>query len=67
MTQVFVNEAFDKVEKAAEIALTTMLTENELYNQLQTLKTLAERNPINITIMKREIAERVSQSESYVV
>lgn len=63
MTQVFVHEAFDQVESIAKEALATM----EMSTELEALKNVTERTPINVTIRKREIAERVSQAGKYIV
>lgn len=67
MTQVFIHEAFDKVEAIAKEAIATMETGEELQRQLILLRKLSDRLPINVTTLKRQIAERISQEEKYVV
>jgi len=67
MTQVFVHEAFDKIEAVAKETLNTMKTGEELQSQLILLNSLLERTPLNVTALKREIAERVIEKQKYVV
>ena len=67
MTQVFVHEAFDKAEAVAKEALATIETGEELQQQVRTLNSLTERTPINVTVLKREIAEYVFEAEKYIV
>ena len=63
MTQVYVHEGFDQVESVAKEALVTM----GMVKELEILRNVTERTPINVTMLKREIAERVSQAEKYIV
>ena len=67
MTQVFVHEAFDKAEALAKEALATIETGEVLQQQINILHSLTDRTPINVTVLKREIAERVFQAEKYIV
>ncbi|UFT99260.1 acyl-CoA dehydrogenase family protein [Radiobacillus kanasensis] len=67
MTQVFVHEAFDKIESLAKDALAAIESGDMLRAQLSVLKKLARRTPVNTVGLKREIAERVVASERYVV
>lgn len=67
MTQVFIHEAFDKVEAIAKEAIATMETGEGLQRQLILLGKISDRLPINVTALKRQIAERVSQEDKYVI
>ncbi len=62
MTQVFVNEAFEKIESIALEALSSM----DMGEEIQKLRKLTVRNPINVKTLKRKIAERVTQAEKYI-
>ncbi|GKU77982.1 acyl-CoA dehydrogenase family protein [Paenibacillus sp. L3-i20] len=67
MTEVFVQEAMEKVEGLAKIALAALEHGDGLQLQLSVLKKLM-RAPLSDTIaMKRVIAARVIRSEHYVV
>jgi alkylation response protein AidB-like acyl-CoA dehydrogenase len=67
MTEVFVQEAMEKVESLARTALSALERGDGLQMQLSVLKKLM-RAPLADTIaLKREIAARVIRSEQYVV
>ena len=67
MTEVFVQEAMEKVESLAKTALSALERGDGLQMQLSVLKKLM-RAPLADTIaLKREIAARVIRSEHYVV
>ena len=67
MTEVFVQEAMEKVESLAKTALSALERGDGLQMQLSVLKKLM-RAPLADTIaLKREIAARVIRSEQYVV
>ncbi|QDP41895.1 acyl-CoA dehydrogenase family protein [Radiobacillus deserti] len=67
MTEVFIHEAFDKIESLAKEGLSAIESGDMLRTQLSVLKKLARRTPVNTVALKREIAERVVASERYVV
>lgn len=67
MTQVFVNEAFSKIEAAATEILATIMEGEELEIHLNKLKDFTKRKPLNTTELKREIAKRVINVEKYLV
>lgn len=67
MTKVFVHEAFEKVRTAAKEALLMMEEGKTLKEQLTFLNSLSNNNPVNTTVLKREIAKRVSEEEQYVI
>ncbi|MGO4179752.1 acyl-CoA dehydrogenase family protein [Paenibacillus sp. TAF43_2] len=67
MTTVFVQEAMERVESLAKLALAALETGDGLQMQLSVLKKLM-RAPISDTVaLKRTIAARVINSEHYVV
>ena len=51
----------------ARRCLSSMESGDTLRTQLSILKKLSRRNPVNLTQLKRQIAERVVKEESYVV
>ncbi len=67
MTQVFVNNAFSKIEAAATDILATILEGDELENHLNKLKDFTKGKPLNTTKLKRKIANRVVNVERYLV
>lgn len=67
LTQVFVHEAFEKIESYAKQSLAAMESGDMLRTQLSILKKLARHVPVNSTALKREIAARVIQGEKYIV
>ncbi|MGM0882253.1 MAG: acyl-CoA dehydrogenase family protein [Bacillota bacterium] len=67
MTTVFVQEAMERVESLAKLALTALEQGDGLQMQLSILKKLM-RAPLSDTVaLKRTIAARVIRSEHYVV
>ncbi|SDN70267.1 Acyl-CoA dehydrogenase [Paenibacillus sp. yr247] len=67
MTQVFIREAFEKVESRAKEALMTMDSGDALRTQLSVLKKLSQVNPLDSLALKRSIAARVIQVERYTI
>ncbi|WP_274364156.1 acyl-CoA dehydrogenase family protein [Paenibacillus thermotolerans] len=66
MTQVFVQEAFERAESLAKESLAAMADGDTLRTQLSILKKLTRYQPINTVALKRDIAARVIQSKKYV-
>jgi hypothetical protein len=67
MTTVFVQEAMERVESLAKLALAALEHGDGLQMQLSILKKLM-RAPLSDTVaLKRTIAARVIRSEHYVV
>lgn len=67
MTEVFIQEAMERIERFAKAALAALERGDGLQLQLSVLKKLI-RTPLADTIaLKRGIAKRVIQSEQYVV
>ncbi|WP_199615429.1 acyl-CoA dehydrogenase family protein [Paenibacillus alkalitolerans] len=66
MTQVYVQEAFDRAESIAKEALAAMAEGDTLRTQLSVLKKLSRYQPVNTVALKRQIAARVIQTEKYV-
>ncbi|MFC4103261.1 acyl-CoA dehydrogenase family protein [Paenibacillus xanthanilyticus] len=67
MTRVFIHEAFAEIESLAKEILSTIETGDMLRTQLSVLKKLTRRSSVNTVQLKRHIAARVIQSESYSV
>jgi alkylation response protein AidB-like acyl-CoA dehydrogenase len=65
MTRVYVQEAFETIERIAKEQLAAMEEGDMLRTQLSVLKKLARYQPINTTALKREIAARVIDGEKY--
>ncbi|MFD2612262.1 acyl-CoA dehydrogenase family protein [Paenibacillus gansuensis] len=67
MTQVYVHEAFGRMEDIAKEALAYMESGDTLRTQLSVLKKLTKSSPVNTVAIKRAIAARVISAEKYVV
>lgn len=67
MTEVFVQEAMEKVESLAKTALSALERGDGLQMQLSVLKKLMRAPLPNTIALKRAIAARVIRSEHYVV
>ncbi|TYP70186.1 acyl-CoA dehydrogenase family protein [Paenibacillus methanolicus] len=67
MTRVFIHEAFAEIEGLAKEILSTIEAGDTLRTQLSVLKKLTRRSAVNTVQLKRQIAARVIQSESYSV
>ncbi|MFF2886069.1 acyl-CoA dehydrogenase family protein [Paenibacillus sp. NPDC057967] len=67
MTEVFIQEAMEKVEGLAKTALAALESGDGLQMQLSVLKKLMRAPLVNTIALKREIAARVIRSEQYVV
>jgi len=65
MTQVYIQEAFERISYWAKTGLASMEAGDMLRTQLSILKKLTRYNPINIIALKRQIAERVIEAEKY--
>ena len=64
-TEVFVQEAYEKILSKAKEALLMMDKNEELQKQLSNLNKFSNPTPVNTTGLKRKIAERVSKEEKY--
>lgn len=67
MTEVYVHEAFAKIEAIAKQCLVMVEEGDMLRTGLSMVKRLARTSPVNTISLKREIAQRVIQAEKYVV
>ncbi|WP_028612713.1 acyl-CoA dehydrogenase family protein [Paenibacillus harenae] len=67
MTTVFVQEAMERVESLAKLALTALEQGDGLQMQLSVLKKLMRAPLADTVALKRKIASRVIRSEHYVV
>ncbi len=65
MTQVYIQEAFERISYWAKTGLASMEDGDMLRTQLSILKKLTRYNPINTIALKRQIAERVLEAEKY--
>ncbi|OPA76939.1 acyl-CoA dehydrogenase [Paenibacillus selenitireducens] len=65
MTQVFTQEAFERMESYAKETLTALESGDTLRTQLSVLKKLTRYTPVNTTALKRDIAARVIRGEKY--
>ncbi|WP_100400138.1 acyl-CoA dehydrogenase family protein [Bacillus sp. FJAT-44742] len=67
LTQVFCQEAMNRIEANAKESLVHMEEGDTLRSMLGILRKLVRHTPINVVTKKREIAERVLKEEKYVV
>lgn len=67
MTQIYIHEAFSRIETLAKTSLAAMETGDTLRTQLSMLRKLTRRNSINTIALKREIAERIVHAEKYII
>jgi alkylation response protein AidB-like acyl-CoA dehydrogenase len=67
MTTVFVHESFSQIEVWAKESLSAMETGDVLRTNLSILKKLTRHPAVNNTLLKRNIATRVINAETYVL
>ncbi|KGX89762.1 acyl-CoA dehydrogenase family protein [Pontibacillus marinus] len=67
MTQVFVQEAFNRIEAHAKETLIASEEGDTLRMMLSALRKLTRHTPINVITKKREIAATIIKEEKYVV
>jgi alkylation response protein AidB-like acyl-CoA dehydrogenase len=65
-TQVYVNDAFLRIDTTAKESLASMEEGDVLRTQLSILKKLMRHTPINTIALKRSIASKVVEAERYV-
>ncbi len=66
-TQVYVQEAFLRIESLAKEILVTIQEGDELRMMLSSLRRLSRYNPKNLVAMKRKIADTIIKEEKYIV
>lgn len=66
-TQVYVQEAFNRIEAAAKEVLIAVEEGDSLRMMLSALRKLTRHNPTNVIAKKREIAKSIIESEKYIV
>lgn len=66
-TQVYVQEAFNRIEAAAKEILIAVEDGDTLRMMLSSLRKLTRHEPTNVTLKKREIAKSLIESEKYIV
>lgn len=66
-TQVYVQEAFNRIEANAKEILVTIEEGDSLRMMLTSLRRLTRHTPLNVIAKKREIAATIIQAEEYVV
>ncbi|OEF96929.1 acyl-CoA dehydrogenase [Vulcanibacillus modesticaldus] len=67
MTQVYVQEAFERIADIAKTTLAAMEEGDMLKTQLSIHKKLTRNTPINTVTLKRKIAKRIIDAEKYTV
>ncbi|UCZ52577.1 acyl-CoA dehydrogenase family protein [Bacillus shivajii] len=67
MTEVFTQEAFNRIEAIAKESLVALEDGDSLRTMLSILKKLTRHTPVNVVAKKREVAARVIEAEKYVV
>ncbi|MFP3420952.1 acyl-CoA dehydrogenase family protein [Bacillus sp. SIMBA_154] len=66
-TQIFMQEAFLKIEAHAKESLIAMEEGDSLRMSLSALRKLTRFTPINVIAKKREVAKRIFEAEKYIV
>lgn len=66
-TQVYVQEAFQRIEQEAKEVIIAVETGDSLRMMLSSLRKLTRHTPINVIAKKREIAETIIEKEKYTV
>ncbi|MFC4023747.1 acyl-CoA dehydrogenase family protein [Oceanobacillus longus] len=64
-TQVYVQEAFNRIEANAKETLITVEEGDTLRTMLSSLRKLTRHTPINVVVKKREIAAEIIKEEKY--
>ncbi len=67
LTEVFCQEAFNKIEDHAKESLLYVEEGDNLRMMLSVLRKLTRHNPINVIAKKREIANTIIEAERYVL
>ncbi|WP_216830990.1 acyl-CoA dehydrogenase family protein [Alkalihalobacterium elongatum] len=67
LTQVYCQEAFNRIEAHAKESLVAMQDGDTLRTMISILRKLTRHTPINVIAKKRQIAERVLTEERYTV
>jgi alkylation response protein AidB-like acyl-CoA dehydrogenase len=65
MTKVYVNDAFERVERCAKQTLSAIADRDTLRIQLSALKKLTRFTPVNTVMLRREIADTVIKVGKY--
>ncbi|WP_156647130.1 acyl-CoA dehydrogenase family protein [Lentibacillus sp. JNUCC-1] len=66
-TQVYVQEAFNRMEAAAKEILIAVEAGDNLRMMLSSLRKLTRHTPVNVIAKKREIAAKIIEEERYLV
>ncbi|MGP4064676.1 acyl-CoA dehydrogenase family protein [Oceanobacillus sp. M65] len=66
-TQVYVQEAFNRIEADAKETLIAVEEGDTLRMMLSSLRKLTRHTPTNVVAKKREIAEQIIEEEKYIV
>ncbi|HLR65484.1 MAG TPA: acyl-CoA dehydrogenase family protein [Pseudogracilibacillus sp.] len=66
-TQVYVQEAFNRIEADAKEILIAVEEGDNLRMMLASLRKLTRHDPINVFVKKREIASSIIEAEKYIV
>ena len=65
MTKVYVNDAFERVERSAKQTLSAITNRDTLRTQLPALEKLTRFTPVNTVTLRREIADTVIKVGKY--
>ncbi len=65
MVQVYINDAFARIELLAKEGLAAMEEGDTLWTQLSALRKLTRYTPVNTTHLRRAIARRIIEAEEY--
>lgn len=66
-TEVYVQEAFNRIEADAKEILTAVEEGDQLRMMLSSLRKLTRHNPKNVIAKKRQIAAKIIEAEKYIV
>lgn len=66
-TEVYVQEAFNRIEQDAKEILIAVEEGDNLRMMLASLRKLTRHDPVNVITKKREIAEKIIDAEKYIV
>jgi hypothetical protein len=65
MTKVYINDAFERVERCAKQALSGISGQDSLRTQLSALEKMTRFTPVNTVRLRREIADAVIKAGKY--
>jgi alkylation response protein AidB-like acyl-CoA dehydrogenase len=66
MTQVYLNDSFNKLEACAKKVIAAIAEGDMLRTQLAILRRLAKHEPVNVIALRQQVADRVLEAGKYV-